>query len=137
MKKIVKTTIFATILSSSLFAHGQPDNIFGMSTMVTVMPTVYVSNTSSKSKTPKEQKQATAQQFIEENRESLEVEVAQGEGEKLDTLATLYEVKEKSKWKRGLQENYEEIFYDKDEKKKTTIEVTGELTLFIQKNFNF
>jgi len=129
-------TILALTCSASLSAHGQPDNIFGMSTMVSVIPTVYVSNISSHSKTPTEKKEAKVQQFIEENRESLEVEVAQGEGEKLDTLATLYEVKEKSKWKNGLQENYEEIFYKKNKEQKSSLEVSGELTLFFETSFD-
>jgi len=135
MKKLLKITILSTTLSSSLFAHGQPDNIFGMSTMVSILPTVYVSNTSSHSKTPREQKKATAQKFIEENRESLEMEVAQGEGEKLDTLATLYDVKEKSQWKKSLQKNYKEIFYKKNEEQKSSFEVSGEFTLFFESDF--
>ena len=135
MKKIVKIFIFTTTFMTSLLGHGQPDNIFGMTTLLSMMPTVYVSNISSQSKTAKEKKEIMAQKFIEENRESLEVEVAQGEGEKLDTLATLYGVEEKNKWKSELQDNYETIFYNQGEKKKTTIEITGELNLFFQRGF--
>jgi len=134
MKKVFKITLIATLLTPSLFAHGQPDNPLGMTTMVTLAPTVYVSNASSHAKGARGQRKAEAQEFIENNRESLEVEVAQGEGEKLDTLATLYKVEDKKEWRSGLQENYEKIFYKKDEPK-SSFEVTGELTLFVEKYF--
>jgi len=132
MKKILKTTILVTSISSSLFGHGQPDNVFGMSTILTFVPTLYVTKVS-RDKTPQEKKRAEVQQFIEENRESLEVEVAQGEGEKVDTLATLYDVKEKASWKSSLQENYEKIFYKKDDTPKSSFEISGELTIFVEK----
>ena len=134
MKKILKITTLVTSISSALFAHGQPDTVFGMSTLLTIMPTIYITEVSSH-KTSTEQKEAQTQKFIEENRESLEVEVAKGNGEKLDTLATLYGVKEKELWKSSLQENYKQIFYKKDAKPKSSIEISGELTLFVDKNF--
>ncbi len=132
MRNIVKITILITSISSSLSAHGQPDTVFGMSTLLTVMPTIYITEVS-KEKTPKAQKELQAQKFIEENRENLELEVAKGNGENLDTLATLYGVENKESWKNNLQENYEEIFYKKDDKPKSSIEISGEISIFVEK----
>ena len=49
-------------------------------------------------------------QFINENFESVKEEIAKGEGEYLDTLATLYEVENKILWKKYLQSNFIEIY---------------------------
>ena len=71
--------------------------------------TTYISEPSD-SKKPKISKSL---QFIMDNREALEIEVAQGDGEKLDTIATLYpEINKRNKeaWKSRLQAHYEQIF---------------------------
>lgn len=73
MKKIFKITLIAIALTPSLFAHGQPDNPLGMTTIVTLAPTIYVSDASSHVKTARAQRKEKAQEFIENNRESLEV----------------------------------------------------------------
>ena len=44
-----------------------------MTTIVTLAPTIYVSDASSHAKTARAQRKAKAQEFIENNRESLEV----------------------------------------------------------------
>ena len=83
----------------------------GTWTRVVDVPFYYHLSTPSNSKKPQMPKSL---QFIKDNREVLEVEVAKGEGETLDTLATLYdEVNEENKemWKSKLQENYEQIFH--------------------------
>ena len=129
MRNIVKITILIPLISSSLFACGQPDNIFQMSTLISSVPTIYVSN----DKKSKKHKEVKTQKFIEENRENLELEVAKGNGENLDTLATLYGVEDKESWKNNLQENYEEIFYKKDNKPKSSIEISGEISIFVEK----
>lgn len=57
-------------------------------------------------------------EFVKNNRETLQVQVAQGDGEALDTLASIYRkmdekkyVKDIDKWKKELQKNYDKIFY--------------------------
>jgi hypothetical protein len=82
MKKIFKIITIFTCSLSLTSAHGMPDNPLGISTMVTMVPTLYVSDIS-KSKTPKEKKENTTIKFIENNFESLQIEIAKGEGKEL------------------------------------------------------
>ena len=110
MKKIFKIiTIFACTISLTS-AHGIPDNPFAISSLVTVTPTIYISHIS-KSKTPKENKQDKTIQFIENNFETLQIEIAKGEGESLDTLATFYNVNDVTAWKSYLQKHYQQVFF--------------------------
>jgi len=111
MKKIEKTVLALFTMTTLLSAHGLEWWMFPFIT--TYAPTDYSTyiSTPSNSKKPQISKSL---QFINDNREVLEVEVAKGEGETLDTLATLYdELKEENKeaWKSKLQENYEQIFH--------------------------
>jgi len=111
MKKIEKTALALVATTTLLSAHGLEWWMFPF--ISTYAPTDYSTyiSTPSNSKKPQISKSL---QFINDNREVLEVEVAKGEGETLDTLATLYdELKEEDKeaWKLKLQENYEEIFH--------------------------
>ena len=48
--------------------------------------------------------------FIEDNIEEIQIEIAQGEGEYLNTLAHLYAVENVATWKNDLQKKYLEIF---------------------------
>jgi len=111
MKKVQKTALALLATTTLLSAHGQEWWMFPFFT--TYAPTNYSTYISKPSNSKKPQISKSLE-FIMNNRESLEVEVAKGEGETLDTLATLYvEVKEEDKeaWKLRLQENYEEIFH--------------------------
>jgi hypothetical protein len=78
----------------------------------TYAPTDYTTHISKPSDSKKPQLSKSLQ-FIMDNREELELEVAKGEGERVDTLVMLYkEISEKDKeaWKLMLQENYAKIF---------------------------
>ena len=93
-----------------LSAHGQ--EWWMLPFFTTYAPTGYTTYISkpSDSKNPKI---SQSLQFIMDNREALELEVAKGDGEKLDAIATLYkEINKKNKaiWKSRLQKNYEKIF---------------------------
>ena len=48
--------------------------------------------------------------FIEDNIEEIQIEIAQGEGEYLNTLAHLYAVENVATWKNDLQKKYLDIF---------------------------
>ena len=48
--------------------------------------------------------------FIRDNIDELQVEIAQGEGEYLNTLAHLYAIENIAEWKNGLQKEYSTIF---------------------------
>ena len=110
MKKIQKTALALLATTTLLSAHGQEWWMFPFFT--TYAPTAYSTYLSTPSNSKKYQPSKSLQ-FIMDNREVLEVEVAKGEGETLDTLATLYELKEEDQeaWKLKLQENHEQIFH--------------------------
>ena len=48
--------------------------------------------------------------FIKDNIDDIQIQIAQGEGEHLDTLAHLYAIEDVAMWKNDLQENYSKIF---------------------------
>jgi len=128
MKKIQKT-VLALLATTTLLSAGLEEILKVTSlrdvklwmvpplttSVSTLVPTQYTRD----SLTPyvydsKKPQPSKSLQFIIDNRETLEVEVAKGEGETLDTLATLYhKVKEEDQgtWKLKLQENYEQIFH--------------------------
>ena len=110
MKTQLKITTLFYISTTLTQAYGMPDNPFAISSIVTVSPTLYVSHIS-KDKTPKERKAQRAITFIEENLETLQEEVAKGEGETLDTLATFFTINNTDSWKKYLQEHYQQVFF--------------------------
>ena len=81
---------------------------FSMTTSATVLPTMLPSYTSVMHNAP--HPYAKRKRFIKENFESLKDEIAKGEGEHLDTLATLYSIDDVERWKHYLQTHFEEIF---------------------------
>jgi len=110
MKTILKTFTLLHLTTSLIQAHGMPDNPFAISSIVTISPTIYISGIS-KSKTPKEKKADRTIKFIEDNLETLKVEIAEGEGETLDTLATFFTINNLTEWKSYLQEHYQQVFF--------------------------
>jgi len=115
MKKIQKIALALLATITLLSAHGQ--EWWMLPLFSTFIPTDYSTYISRPSDSKKHQISKSLQ-FIMDNREVLELEVAKGEGETLDTLGTLYdELKEDDKeaWKLRLQENYEEIFHPNGE----------------------
>ena len=57
-----------------------------------------------------EEEKRKVHKYIENNVEDLKVQIAQGDGEKLDTLSKFYPVVDLEKWKILLQKNYSSIF---------------------------
>ncbi len=55
-----------------------------------------------------------AQNFIAENMDSLAVDIAQGDGEYLDNLIGILEIKDKEPFKVTLQSNFEQLYFKKD-----------------------
>ena len=107
MKKTVLVLCATTIL---VFAHGMENWMIPFFT--TYAPTGYTTHISKPSDS-KKTKISQSLQFIKDNREALELEVAKGDGEKLDAIATLYKginKKNKAIWKSRLQKHYEQIF---------------------------
>lgn len=113
MNKIQKIGLALLSTTTLLSAHGQESWMTPFFT--TTAPTSYTTHISKPSNAKKPQLSKSLQ-FIMDNREELELEVAKGKGERLDSLATLYvEVSEEDQeaWKLRLQENYEKIFHPK------------------------
>ncbi len=105
-----KITILMLATPILLFSHGQ--EWWMLPFFTTYAPTDYTTHISKPSKS-KKTKISKSLQFIMDNREELELEVAKGDGEKLDAIATFYpEINEKNKeiWKSRLQKHYEKIF---------------------------
>ena len=108
---MMKKTLLALFATTTLLsAHGLEWWMIPFAT--TYAPTDYTTNISKPSDS-KKPKISQSLQFIMDNRDELELEVAKGDGEKLDAVATLYsEINEENKetWKLRLQKNYEKIF---------------------------
>ena len=109
----IKNIGLALLSTTLLSAHGI--ETWMVPFLTTTAPTSYTTD-SLALLVSKKPKLSESLQFIMDNREDLELEVAKGKGERLDTLATLYvEVSEEDQeaWKLRLQENYEKIFHPK------------------------
>ena len=112
MINTIRLLLISMLSSSLLLAHGMPDNPLFLTTMSPTLSTVYVTGMSkSKKLSPKAEKRERIKQFISDNFESLQVEVAEGEGETLETLATFYDLHALKSWKSFLQEHYQEVFF--------------------------
>lgn len=48
--------------------------------------------------------------FLKDNFKEIQMDIAKGEGEYLNTLASLYNIKNVEKWSANLQKNYASIF---------------------------
>jgi len=111
MKSILSTVTLFCITTSLAQAHGMPSNPLGISSIVTIAPTLYISDFSKSKTAPKERKGKKTIKFIEDNLETLKEEVAKGEGETLETLATFFTINNKSAWKAYLQKHYQQVFF--------------------------
>ena len=115
------------LLLSPLFSYAQqpviPFEFLQMSTAITLMPTFLPTYVTIKHYNPQHQlkNREEIERFINENFESLKIEIAKGEGEYLDTLAELYNLKDKPSWKSYLQHHFEEIYQKGKEKKEVII----------------
>jgi len=111
MKKVLKPLIFVTLSYSIVSAHGIPDTPFGMTSFATAIPTFGTYDMTTRTKTPAEKRKAKLMKFVDDNLEQLQVEIAKGEGETLDTYGSFYKIADMKAWRETLQESYEPIFF--------------------------
>ncbi len=52
-----------------------------------------------------------AQTFIDDNKDSLAIDIAQGEGEYLDSLITILRIKDREEFRISLQNNFEVLYF--------------------------
>jgi hypothetical protein len=52
------------------------------------------------------------QRFVRDNIDEIALDISVGEGENLDTLSTLLDIKDAEKFKRTLQDNFSKIYTD-------------------------
>jgi len=130
MKLKILVMISILFTCHSLFAKGEGiTDFFQMTTGATVMPTIlptYVT-VMHYNPPPGTKRREKIQKFINENFDMLKEEIAKGEGEYLDTLATMYELRKKDEWKRYLQTHFNEIFLG-TKTKEESVDKIGELT---------
>ena len=114
MKKKIIVSILLLSSSLSFSKISGIKDVFQITTGATLMPTILPTYVTVMHFNPPPylKRQREIYKFIKENLESLKEEIAKGEGEYLDTLATLYELKEKERWKIYLQSHFNEIFSD-------------------------
>ncbi len=110
MKFLLKLLVVTMFAYSSLLAHGMPNTPFGISSFVTSIPSFYTYEIS-RAKTPEEKRKAKLMKFVDENLEKLQVDIAKGEGETLDTYGSFYKIADMKAWRETLQESYEPIFF--------------------------
>jgi hypothetical protein len=100
------------LLLSLLFYEGFAEDfgrkLIPMTTGATFSPTFTTMNYSYVPKYMRHQKKIES--FIENNMDDLKVEVAQGEGEHLDTLESYFNPAYSKRWRVYLQEHFEEVF---------------------------
>ena len=137
----LKTLVMISILitSGSLYAKvlGVKD-FFQMTTGATVMPTILPTYVTVMHYNPPPwlERSEKIKKFTTENFDVLKEEIAKGEGEHLDTLATMYELKKRNEWKRYLQTHFDEIFIEsksKEERVHKIDEITYDKFIIIER----
>jgi len=111
MKKVLKPLIFVTLSCSIVSAHGQPDTPLGMTSFATAIPTFGTYDMTTRTKTPAEKRKAKLMKFVDDNFEELQVDIAKGEGETMDTFASFYKIADMKVWRETLQTSYQSIFF--------------------------
>jgi hypothetical protein len=109
MHKVSQLIILFYLSNVSLFAYTieSPIDISLCTTVKTAFSTYDISRNRSLS----EKKKIKVIKFIDDNKEQLQVDIAKGEGEVLDTYGSFYDISDKKAWRKTLQENYNEIFF--------------------------
>jgi len=127
------------LLFGSIFSYSQqpaiPFEIFQMSTTITLIPTVFPTYATIEYFTPNFElkRKEKIEKFVDENFEFLKEEIAKGEGEHLDTLATLYDLKTKDEWKQYLQNHFNKI-YKEEKNNKEVLDYINHITYQSFKN---
>ena len=107
-----------------------PIEFFQMTTAVTVMPTILPTYVTVQylHPLPGVKRRLKIEKFMNENFDVLKKEIAQGDGEYLDTLALLYEVEDATLWKKHLQRDFSEI-YEKSRSKEEVVDYIDTMTI--------
>jgi len=111
MKKVLTPFLLVSLNCSFLLAHGQPNTPLGMTSFATAIPTFGTYDMTTRTKTPAEKRKAKLMKFVDDNLEQLQIEIAKGEGETMDTFASFYQIADMKAWREMLQESYEMIFF--------------------------
>ena len=128
MKKL--STLFLMALFSYAEQPALPIEFFQMTTAVTIMPTILPTYVTVQHLNPPPgvRRRQKIEKFMNENFDVLKEEIAQGEGEYLDTLALLYEVEDATLWKKHLQRDFSEI-YEKSRSKEEIVDYIDTMTI--------
>ena len=120
LKTLVMLSILITSGSLSAKVLGIKD-FLQMTTGVTVMPTILPTYVTVMHYNPPPglARREKIKKFTNENFNMLKEEIAKGEGEHLETLATMYELKKRDEWKHYLQTHFDEIFIETKSKEES------------------
>jgi hypothetical protein len=85
----------------------------GATLMPTILPTyVTVQHASPHYEVPNRQRRIKVYDFIIHNFDELKEEIAQADGEHLDTVGSIYELDDTQKWKSFLQAHFDDIYVE-------------------------
>jgi len=107
--KLIFLLLFILTINSSAKIDGISDLIKTM-LGITFMPTILPLYTTIQHNAPRPY--FKQKKFIEDNFDDLKEEIAKGEGEHLDTLGGMFNLKDTNRWKLYLQTNFEEIYQE-------------------------
>ena len=107
--KLIFLLLFILTINSSAKIDGISDLIKTM-LGITFMPTILPLYTTIQHNAPRPY--FKQKKFIEDNFDELKEEIAKGEGEHLDTLGGMFNLKDTERWKLYLQTNFEEIYQE-------------------------
>ena len=107
--KLIFLLLFILTINSSAKIDGISD-LIKTTIGITFMPTILPLYTTIQHNAPRPY--FKQKKFIEDNFDELKEEIAKGEGEHLDTLGGMFNLKDTERWKRYLQTNFEEIYQE-------------------------
>ena len=123
--KLIFLLLFMLTINSSAKIHGISD-LIKTTIGITFMPTILPLYTTIQHNAPRPY--FKQKEFIEDNFDELKEEIAKGEGEHLDTLGGMFNLKDMERWKLYLQTNFEEI-YQNDKRQGDVIQYILDITL--------
>ena len=123
--KLIFLLFFVLTINSSAKINGISD-LIKTTLGITFMPTILPLYSTVQYNAP--HPYAKRRRFMKDNFDELKEEIAKGEGEHLDTLGRLFNLKYIEKWKLYLQTNFEDI-YQKDKSQDDIVNYISEITL--------
>ena len=124
MKKLLIVLALSFLLTNIFAKALDVKDIMAMSTGATMSPTFTTMNYTYEP--PYLKKRKEIKNFINNNFETLKVEIAEGQGETLSTLASFYRINDLDKWKLHLQSHFKEVFIS--ENSEDTFNYINEIT---------